>query len=880
MNPRKRRLVPEVVQSSAMDCGPAALKSFVEGHGVPVSYGRLREACQTDVDGTAIETIEGIANELGVPVEQVLLPKDLVLLPEAEALPCVAVMRLPNGNTHFAVIWSVFAGIVQMMDPATGRRFVTTRQLLHELFEHRMSVPAEDWREWAGSEEGRALLDKRLRALGISSEAVADLLDTATKDESFRSLAALDAASRAVRAMIDSRACRKGREAGQLAQLLVKDNGAAIPKSYWTVSPAEDGEIQIRGSVLLRLDRAADPSAEPSVSSSPAIEAARREQPARPSRELWSFLRRDGVLTPMALTAAFFAGAVAIVIEALLFRALLELAPLFGLSEYRIGIVAALGAFMLVALLVDYAAVTGELRLGRRLEARIRIAFQSKLPRLGDRYFRSRLTSDMAERNHSIHLLRTLPELGGQLLRSVFELVLTAIAIAWLEPTAAPIALLVLGASILIPLVGQPLFQERDLRVRSHVGALSRFYLDALLGLVPLRVHGAERAIRSEHESLLVEWARARLGLQRTAVTIEAIQFCVGYGLTVLLLFSFLQQGGEPAAVLLLAYWALNLPAIGLDIARLAWRYPEHRNTTLRVTEPLHALEERHQAPPDVEDSDSIQEGATSIRMEDVTLRTSGHVILEHIKFAIEAGEHVAIVGRSGSGKTSLLSLLLGFSFPDEGYVLVGDEVLTSDRLELLRTRTAWVDPAVQLWNRSLVDNLRYGNEDAEAATLTKVIEQAELRSILEMLPEGHQTRLGEGGGLVSGGEGQRVRFARALLRPGVTLALLDEPFRGLGRDQRTRLLQKARQHWRDASLLCVTHDVRETESFDRVLVMEGGHLVEDGAPQTLAADADSRYRALLDSETALDALWSDSSWRQFEIGDGVVQEHEPEPPA
>ena len=84
----KSRLVPEVVQSSAMDCGPAALKAYVEGHGVSVSCGGLREACQTDVDGTAIETLQAIAVELGVPVEQVLLPKkDLVLLEEAGSLP-------------------------------------------------------------------------------------------------------------------------------------------------------------------------------------------------------------------------------------------------------------------------------------------------------------------------------------------------------------------------------------------------------------------------------------------------------------------------------------------------------------------------------------------------------------------------------------------------------------------------------------------------------------------------------------------------------------------------------------------------------------------------------------------------------------------------
>jgi len=66
---RRRRLVPEVIQASAMDCGPAALKSLMEGFGLPVSYGRLREACQTDVDGTSITTLEEVANSLGLKCE-------------------------------------------------------------------------------------------------------------------------------------------------------------------------------------------------------------------------------------------------------------------------------------------------------------------------------------------------------------------------------------------------------------------------------------------------------------------------------------------------------------------------------------------------------------------------------------------------------------------------------------------------------------------------------------------------------------------------------------------------------------------------------------------------------------------------------------------
>src|SRR3569832_447942 len=85
-NRSRRFFAPEVIQTSAMDCGPAALKCLLEGHGVGVSYGRLREACQTSVDGTSIDMLETLAQQLGLDAEQVMMPADNLLLPEAAAL--------------------------------------------------------------------------------------------------------------------------------------------------------------------------------------------------------------------------------------------------------------------------------------------------------------------------------------------------------------------------------------------------------------------------------------------------------------------------------------------------------------------------------------------------------------------------------------------------------------------------------------------------------------------------------------------------------------------------------------------------------------------------------------------------------------------------
>jgi ATP-binding cassette subfamily B protein len=183
------------------------------------------------------------------------------------------------------------------------------------------------------------------------------------------------------------------------------------------------------------------------------------------------------------------------------------------------------------------------------------------------------------------------------------------------------------------------------------------------------------------------------------------------------------------------------------------------------------------------------------------------------------------------------------------------------------------VDPAVQIWNRSLLDNLRYGNAAADSAPLNPVIEQADLFRVLEKLPDGLQTQLGEGGGLVSGGEGQRVRLGRAMLRRSARLVILDEPFRGLDRNQRRSLLARARDYWRGATLLFISHDVGDTHDFDRVLVIEDGKVVEDGAPGALLEQA-SRYRALLDAERQVrEQLWQGAEWRRLYLKGGQLRE-------
>jgi ATP-binding cassette subfamily B protein len=888
-----------------MDCGPAAVKALLEGCGIQVSYGRLREACQTSVDGTSIDTIEDVLVQLGLDAEQVMLPADHLLLPEAAALPALVVVRLPNGLTHFIIVWNTFGPWVQIMDPGVGRRWVLRETLRDQLFHHRMPVPAAAWRAWAASPLMLDPLRARLAALGAAPAQAAALIGTALADPGWRGLAALDGAVRFTAALVRSGGVERAHEAVMLIERLAAANTGPEPESASLMLPgpycmvtalADDPEqIVLQGAVLIRIigrrdapsmqaapdDAAAGPIA-------PELLAALREPEYDPEREIWQRVRQDGI-TPMLLIALGIGiGVVGVLLQTVLLQGIVQVSAILPLLGDPALIVAG-GLLFLGALLVlnTVMAVLTQ-RIGRRLEIRLRIAFFEKLPRLSDRYFHSRLISDMAHRAHELRSLRGFPAQVIDMVRTGCELLFTAGAVIALRPDTGVFALVASGLFLALTQVTRPFLHERSLRLRTHGGALARFYLDAMQGLLPLRTHSAERAFRREYEGLLIEWMRANTDYARVAGVVQALGGVLYTACALWIVSAYLQQTGQLQLVFLILFWTLRLPALGSEFLSRWQTYPLLRNTLLRVLEPL-GTPEAHadaNAPAQAQpvsaqvcteeasaEPQPVSAGGAAIVFERVRVVAGGHTLLDDLMLHIAPGEHVAIVGASGAGKSTLIGLLLGWHTPAQGVVRVDGHPLVGDRLAALRAHTAWVDPAVQVWNRSLRDNLTYGGDPAaQAADLH--IEQAELLDVVERLPQGMQTPLGESGGLVSGGEGQRVRLARAFNRTGVRLALLDEPFRGLDREKRRLLLARARAHWAGATLLCVTHDVGETGAFDRVLVVDHGRVVEDAPPSVLAARSGSRYRALLDAERAVrETLWQGTGWRHITVADGQVEE-------
>lgn len=865
-----------------MDCGPAALKCLLEGFGIHASYGRLREICQTSVDGTSIDSLEEIAGELGLDAEQVMIPADHLAHSLRDLLPGILVVRGVQEMIHFVVGWKERWGTVRIMDPAVGRRVRSVQGIERELVTHAQGVSAEAWRRWASSQEGTRLCLSRLRRIGHPDPR--GVVREAALDPDWRHLAALDATLRMVDLLVDSKSLKAGPMATAVFQSLyplAKDEAGAatleaVPDIYWTVRPhpSEDPsepQVLFRGALLLRVAgrrRVEAPSASSSARSWE-IASILGEAPRAPARHLLQRLGETGWLNLSWMMLAGLVATAAAFLQLTVLRVLAVLGPELQGPERRewAGMLVGLTA---LAFSLEAPAVALAQRLGRHVENTLRIKLFLKIPNIAEAYFGSRTASDMAGRVHALFRAREFPPLAQRLARVLFTLVFAVAALALLAPGFALQAAGVAVLAVAVPLLTQPWLVERELRVREHVGGLERIHLEALLGTMPLRTHDAGSVIRQIHENALSRWARSSRAFIDASVISEAWLGILPMAAAFAAAVSLLAGAWTGASALLAVYWLLSLPSMGQELAFLLRQYPPQRNVVLRALEPLSAPEEAA-APALAGGEDRCQ--PVGIQLNGVQVLAAGHAILEDVTLDIPAGAHVAVVGSSGAGKSSLLRLVLGLHRPATGAVLAGGEPLEGARIEWLRRRAAWVDPAAALWNRTLGENLHFGTPEGLSPPSQALLEQAELMQVLQKLPQGLQEPLADQGTRLSGGEAQRLRLARGMARPWASLVLLDEAFRGLERHVRHELLARARQLWRSSTLLCVTHDLEATLTFDRVVVVENARVVEQGVPQALMNQPGSRYAAMVAEATRADrTVWSSSGWRRLRLEDGVLR--------
>ena len=230
----------------------------------------------------------------------------------------------------------------------------------------------------------------------------------------------------------------------------------------------------------------------------------------------------------------------------------------------------------------------------------------------------------------------------------------------------------------------------------------------------------------------------------------------------------------------------------------------------------------------------ALKRNAGSVTFRQVSFAYPGsEEVFSDFNLHIESGQRVGLVGRSGAGKSTLFALVQRFYDVQGGSVLVGGENVMDVTQHSLRTAIASVPQDISLFHRSILENVRYGRPDATDTEVLRAIEAARCSNFINALPEGVATVVGNRGVKLSPGQRQRIAIARAFLKDAPIL-LLDEATSALDSESEEAIRHALDRLMRGRTVIAIAHRLSTLRSFDRIVVLQEGKIIEDGTPQAL----------------------------------------------
>jgi ATP-binding cassette, subfamily B, bacterial len=252
--------------------------------------------------------------------------------------------------------------------------------------------------------------------------------------------------------------------------------------------------------------------------------------------------------------------------------------------------------------------------------------------------------------------------------------------------------------------------------------------------------------------------------------------------------------------------------------------------------------------PHDLADRDGAAKlvpSAGRVDFSDVRFAYPGRApVLDGLTLHIAPGQRVGLVGPSGAGKSTVLALLQRFYDVQQGRILIDGQDITRVTQQSLRESVAVVPQDISMFHRTVLENIRYARPDATREEVLAAAEVARCRDFIEALPEGFDTMVGDRGVRLSGGQRQRLAIARALLK-NAPILLLDEATSALDSESEHLIQAALDDLMQGRTVIAVAHRLSTLRNFDRIVVMHGGEVVEDGAPDELARRP-GLYRELL----------------------------------
>lgn len=489
--------------------------------------------------------------------------------------------------------------------------------------------------------------------------------------------------------------------------------------------------------------------------------------------------------------------------------------------------------------------------LAQQLQHECRLDTWRHLLRLETSYFEQVGTgSILAVLNDDVNQLERFLDGGAN---SIIQVLTTVVCVGgvffYISPTIALLAMV----PIPFILFGAFRFQHRIAPlyagVRRKVGELSAGLTNSIGGIATVKSYTAEgfEIQRLDGES------REYMAANRKAITtssafVPLIRMVILVGFTATLIV-----GGQKAlagtmavgsySVLIFLTQRLLWPLTGL--AETVDQYQRAMASVNRIMDlmdrPVQILEGRRTIAP--------KKGEAGFEFENLTFAyTEGHPILKNVDISIPAGQTVGIVGPTGSGKTTLVKLLLRYHDPISGSIRLDGVDLKELSFESLRGSIGLVSQDVFLFHGSVRDNIAYGSFDADDAAIQRAAELAEAHDFISKLPDGYETIVGERGQKLSGGQRQRLSIARAILKDPAVL-ILDEATSAVDNETEAAIQRSLDRISKDRTTIIIAHRLSTVRNADKLYVLESGQVAEVGSHESLLAGG-GLYKKLWDVQT------------------------------